>query len=106
MPRLFLCLRVLGLASSPQPTPLTCDLDARITSELLTTPWLDTLWAEQGASARTLAALRSFYRYCLRRGLIREDPVALIENPKSPKRACGSCKGTTIRQKGGSDRTI
>ncbi|AMX02236.1 site-specific tyrosine recombinase XerD [Microbulbifer thermotolerans] len=37
------------------------------------------------SSARTLASLRSFYRYCLREGLIREDPVALVENPKLSK---------------------
>ncbi|WP_091386961.1 site-specific tyrosine recombinase XerD [Microbulbifer marinus] len=37
------------------------------------------------STARALAALRSFYRYCLRQGLMQEDPVALIENPKLPK---------------------
>ncbi len=37
------------------------------------------------SSARALASLRSFYRYCLRQGLIQEDPMALIENPKLPK---------------------
>ena len=37
------------------------------------------------SSARALAALRSFYRHCLRQRLIEEDPVALVENPKLPK---------------------
>ncbi|WP_323844796.1 site-specific tyrosine recombinase XerD [Microbulbifer magnicolonia] len=37
------------------------------------------------STARALAALRSFYRYCLRQGLVQEDPIALIENPKLPK---------------------
>ncbi|WP_193164575.1 site-specific tyrosine recombinase XerD [Microbulbifer hainanensis] len=37
------------------------------------------------SSARALAALRSFYRYCLRQGFLAEDPVALVENPKLPK---------------------
>lgn len=37
------------------------------------------------SSARALASLRSFYRHCLRQGLIQADPVALIENPKLPK---------------------
>ncbi|SDJ57303.1 site-specific tyrosine recombinase XerD [Microbulbifer yueqingensis] len=37
------------------------------------------------SSARALAALRSFYQYCLRQGLVREDPVALVENPRLPK---------------------
>ncbi|WP_237065613.1 site-specific tyrosine recombinase XerD [Microbulbifer guangxiensis] len=44
---------------------------------------------QQGISARStaraLAALRGFYQYCLRQGLIQEDPVALVENPKLPK---------------------
>ena len=52
---------------------------------------LDFLEAKQRAgqsarsSARALASLRSFYQYCLRQGWIREDPVALVENPKLPK---------------------
>ncbi|MBN8431147.1 site-specific tyrosine recombinase XerD [Microbulbifer salipaludis] len=37
------------------------------------------------SSARALAALRSFYRHCLRQRLIDHDPVALIDNPKVPK---------------------
>ncbi|WP_299591977.1 site-specific tyrosine recombinase XerD [uncultured Microbulbifer sp.] len=37
------------------------------------------------SSARALAALRSFYRHCLRQRLIEHDPVALVDNPKIPK---------------------
>lgn len=37
------------------------------------------------SSARALAALRSFYRYCLRQRLTERDPVALVDNPKLPK---------------------
>ncbi|MFV8781812.1 site-specific tyrosine recombinase XerD [Microbulbifer sp. SA54] len=37
------------------------------------------------SSARALAALRSFYRFCLRQRLIERDPVALVDNPKLPK---------------------
>ncbi|MCK7595667.1 site-specific tyrosine recombinase XerD [Microbulbifer sp. CAU 1566] len=37
------------------------------------------------SSARALAAMRSFYRHCLRQRLIEHDPVALIDNPKLPK---------------------
>ena len=37
------------------------------------------------SSARALAALRSFYRHCLRQGMIEHDPVTLVDNPKIPK---------------------
>ena len=37
------------------------------------------------SSARALAALRSFYRHCLRQRLMEHDPVALVDNPKMPK---------------------
>ena len=36
-------------------------------------------------SARFLSCLRGFYRYLLRENLLRENPVALIENPKLGK---------------------
>lgn len=36
-------------------------------------------------SARFLSCLRGFYRYLLREGLLKESPVALIENPKLSK---------------------
>jgi integrase/recombinase XerC len=45
---------------------------------------------EQGISkrsiARRLASLRSFFRYCLKEGVITENPAELIENPKIEKR--------------------
>ncbi|QHQ40836.1 site-specific tyrosine recombinase XerD [Microbulbifer hydrolyticus] len=37
------------------------------------------------SSARALAALRGFYRHCLRQRLIAHDPVALVDNPKIPR---------------------
>ncbi|QEY14634.1 site-specific tyrosine recombinase XerD [Cellvibrio sp. KY-GH-1] len=36
-------------------------------------------------SARFLSCLRGFYRYLLREGVLKENPVALIENPKLGK---------------------
>jgi integrase/recombinase XerC len=36
--------------------------------------------------ARKLAALRSFFKYCVREGMINESPARLIPTPKLPKR--------------------
>lgn len=36
------------------------------------------------STARFLSCLRGFYRYCLRENLLKQNPVALIENPKLP----------------------
>ena len=36
--------------------------------------------------ARTLSAVRSFYRYLLREGLARRNPAAGVTAPKAPKR--------------------
>ena len=38
--------------------------------------------AKPRSAARLLSSLRRFYRYCLREGLVREDPSAQIESPK------------------------
>jgi integrase/recombinase XerC len=35
---------------------------------------------------RKLAALRSFFRYCIREGWVRENPARLVAKPKLPKR--------------------
>ena len=50
------------------------------------------------SSARALAALRSFYRYCLRQGLIEHDPVALVDNPKIPKSLPKSLSETDVER--------
>ena len=36
--------------------------------------------------ARKLAALRSFFKYCVRERLIRDNPARLVATPKLPKR--------------------
>ncbi len=36
--------------------------------------------------ARKLAALRSFFKYCVREGLLKENPARLVPTPKLPKR--------------------
>lgn len=40
----------------------------------------------KATAARKLATLRSFYKFCLRRGFIAQNPVAAIRTPKQEKR--------------------
>jgi integrase/recombinase XerC len=41
---------------------------------------------EKTSIARKLAALRSFFKYCVREGQLRESPARLVPTPKLPKR--------------------
>ena len=41
---------------------------------------------EKSSIARKLAALRSFFKYCAREGMIKESPARLVPTPKLPKR--------------------
>ena len=41
---------------------------------------------EKSSIARKLAALRSFFKYCAREELIKENPARLVPTPKLPKR--------------------
>src|SRR4029077_1892544 len=41
---------------------------------------------EKSSIARKLAALRSFFKYCVREGLLKESPARLVPTPKVPKR--------------------
>jgi len=41
---------------------------------------------EKSSIARKLAALRSFFKYCVREGKINENPARLVPTPKLPKR--------------------
>jgi integrase/recombinase XerC len=47
---------------------------------------LHDLGLEKSSVARKLAALRSFFKYCVREGLIAENPARLVPTPKLPKR--------------------
>lgn len=48
--------------------------------------WLAERGDSPGSIARRLACLRSFYKYHRKRGTIAADPVAVLRNPKQPKR--------------------
>src|ERR1700756_22190 len=41
---------------------------------------------EKSSIARKLAALRSFFKYCGREGMLQENPARLVPTPKLPKR--------------------
>src|SRR6266478_1582276 len=41
---------------------------------------------EKSSIARKLAALRSFFKYCVRQGHLKESPARLVPTPKLPKR--------------------
>jgi integrase/recombinase XerC len=41
---------------------------------------------EKTSIARKLAALRSFFRFCVREGLLRQNPAKLVATPKLPRR--------------------
>jgi integrase/recombinase XerC len=47
---------------------------------------LHELGLEKSSIARKLAALRSFFKYCLREGIMKENPARLVPTPKLPKR--------------------
>jgi integrase/recombinase XerC len=41
---------------------------------------------EKTSIARKLASLRSFFKYCVREGMLKENPARLVPTPKLPKR--------------------
>src|SRR5271167_4104128 len=47
---------------------------------------LHELGLEKSSIARKLAALRSFFKYCVREGKMKENPARLVPTPKLPKR--------------------
>lgn len=47
---------------------------------------LHDLGLEKSSVARKLAALRSFFKYCVREGMLAENPARLVPTPKLPKR--------------------
>src|SRR5215469_7828827 len=41
---------------------------------------------EKSSIARKLAALRTFFKYCIREGLVKLNPAQVVKSPKVPKR--------------------
>lgn len=50
------------------------------------------------STARFLSCVRGFYRYQLREGLIQENPLALVENPKLPRSLPKSLTETDVER--------
>src|SRR6201984_3419937 len=47
---------------------------------------LHSLGLQKSSIARKLASLRSFFKYCVREGMLKENPARLVPTPKLPKR--------------------
>jgi integrase len=47
---------------------------------------LHSMGLQKSSIARKLASLRSFFKYCVREGTLKENPARLVPTPKLPKR--------------------
>jgi integrase/recombinase XerC len=59
-------------------------VDHRLIREFL--GYLHDQGLEKSSVARKLAALRSFFKFCVREGLLQQNPARLVATPKLPKR--------------------
>ena len=70
-------------SAAPKPQALPIEVD-----HLTIREYLGRLYAEMrkpATIARKLAALRSFYRYACREGLMKENPAKLVASPRLPQ---------------------
>ncbi len=75
----------LAYLSPPGVEPLPVSrIDHRIIREYL--GYLHDLRMQKSSIARKLATLRSFFKFCAREGMIRDNPARLVATPKLPKR--------------------
>jgi len=66
-----------------KPKPLA-KIDHRLIREFI--GHLHAKHLEKSSIARKLAAIRSFFKFCVREGLLRQNPARLVATPKLPKR--------------------
>jgi integrase/recombinase XerC len=59
-------------------------IDHKLIREFL--GWLHDHQLQKSSVARKLAALRSFFKFCVREGMLRQNPGRLVATPKLPKR--------------------
>jgi integrase/recombinase XerC len=64
--------------------PQLAEIDHRMIREFLGR--LHDLNLQKSSIARKLSSLRSFFKFCSREGLVRDNPARLIATPKLPKR--------------------
>jgi integrase/recombinase XerC len=79
----------VAVASPPVATLSPADVDLQVVStedvqRFLT--FLRTQEYSKSTIARKLATLRSFYKFCLKRGYVKANPLATIRTPKQDKR--------------------
>lgn len=65
-------------------TPNLADIDHRIVREYVS--WMYDQHLEKASIARRLASLRTFFKFCMREKLVRENPARFVPRPKLPKR--------------------
>jgi len=75
-------LAYLSPAESSPPT--VRGIDHRVIREFL--GYLHDEKLQKSSMARKLASLRSFFKFCAREGLIRDNPARLVATPRLPKR--------------------
>ena len=65
-------------------TPRLAELDHRVVRESVS--WMYDQRLEKASIARRLASLRTFFKFCIREKLVRENPARFVPRPKLPKR--------------------
>src|SRR5271170_1433982 len=66
------------------PVPAVSSINHKIIREYI--GHLHAQGLEKSSIARKLAALRSFFKFCVREGKLKENPARLVPTPKLPKR--------------------
>jgi integrase/recombinase XerC len=72
------------LSPPESPPPTVARIDHRVIREFL--GYLHDEKLQKSSIARKLASLRSFFKFCAREGMIRDNPGRLVATPKLPKR--------------------
>ena len=60
------------------------EVDHRVIREFVA--WLYDRKLQKPTIARKLAAMRTFFKFCIREGLVKQNPARLVSTPKLPKR--------------------
>lgn len=66
------------------PAPSLAEITHRTIREFM--GYLHDHGLQKSSIARKLASLRSFFKYCVREGLVKDSPARLVPTPKLPKR--------------------
>lgn len=67
-----------------EPTLPIPQVDHRLIREFVS--WLYDRGLEKASVARKLAALRTFFKFCVRERIVKQNPAKLVSTPKLPKR--------------------